>query len=179
LETSSSFTISQTAAEKTKRNVEFIRKHENSMKPFTVTILLKKGDDYFASASRPAESSQIWYSDEPVARAGQDRAPSPLSHFLSGMGFCQFVHYVEHCSADNIKIDSLEMKIDGTVAYQRPRRFTEITYEVSIRSRQEDETIMKLARAAAEDCFATNTLKRSCKVTGTVIHNGKKIDEHV
>jgi uncharacterized OsmC-like protein len=94
------------------------------------------------------------------------------------MGFCQFVHYTEHSIVDNVKLDSLEMKIDGTISLQKPRRFLEVRYEVRVISPETDERIRRLAKKAAEDCYVTNTLRAACKVTGTVIHNGTKIDEH-
>jgi hypothetical protein len=64
------------------------------------------------------------------------------------------------------------MKIDGTISEQRPRRFIEVTYEVTVTSSESDETVKKLALKAAEDCYVTNTLKRACPVTGVIIHNG-------
>src|SRR6266851_2016940 len=100
------------------------------------------------------------------------------SFFLSSMGFCQFVHYAEHAMIDGIKLESLEMKVNGNIVTQRPRRFTEVTYEVRISSPESEETIRELAKKAADDCYVTNTLKRSCKVIGTIVHNGKQIDSH-
>jgi uncharacterized OsmC-like protein len=94
------------------------------------------------------------------------------------MGFCQFVHYAEHSMVDGLKLESLRMKICGTIADQKPRRFTDVVYEVNITSSESDETIKELALRAAEDCYVTNTLKRACRVTGIVVHNGTKIDEH-
>ena len=88
------------------------------------------------------------------------------------------VHYVEHCAMDELKLDSLEIKVDGKITSQRPVRFTDITYEVKIRSREDNERVKRLARASADDCYVTNTLRRSCNVKGIVFHNGEKIDEH-
>jgi len=94
------------------------------------------------------------------------------------MGFCQLVHYSEHCMAESVKLDSLEVRIDGKASNQRPRRFTEVTYEVTIHSSEEDEVVKRLARAAADECYVTGTLKDACKVTGIITHNGRLIDEH-
>jgi uncharacterized OsmC-like protein len=70
------------------------------------------------------------------------------------------------------------MKVDGKVTRQKPRRFIEILYEVRASSDEKDETIRDLSKKATEDCYVTNTLKLACPVTGVVIHNGRKIDEH-
>lgn len=163
--------------ERTKRTMRYMKEHEKDLQPRTITIQLKKGDDYLSSASRQGQEL-TWHSDESKERGGQGRGASPLSYFLSSMGFCQFVHYTEHAVVDNIRLDSIEMRIDGTIMYQRPRRFTKVTYEVQISSPESDEVIKKLARAATEDCYVTNTLKRTCEVTGVIIHNGSKVDEH-
>lgn len=169
---------SESVAERIKHSMEYIAKHEQEMPPRTITVSLMKGDDFLSSATR-AGSNLVWYSDESMARGGQEKGASPLSYFLSSMGFCQFIHYAEHFVVDNVKIDSLEMKIDGKISMQRPRRFTEVTYEVKISSSEDDETIKKIARAAADDCYVTNTLRRACKVVGTITHNDRKIDEHL
>ncbi len=89
--------------------------------------------------------------------------PSPLSYFLSSLSFCQLVHYAEHAMDRNLKIDSLEIKVEGRASMQRPRRFIEVRYEVEITSHEDDETVKSLARAAAEDCYVTNTLKRPAR----------------
>ncbi len=164
-------------AEKTKHTMDYMAKHERELPPRTITVTLAKGDDFLSSASRLG-SELVWYSDESTERGGRGKGASPLSYFLSAMGFCQFVHYTEHCIVDNLKLDSLEMKIDGTISLQKPRHFTEIKYETRISSSESDEGIRRLAKQAAEDCYVTNTLRAACKVTGSVIHNGTKIDEH-
>ncbi len=165
------------SVEKTRRLMQYVKEHQDELPPVTITVQLEKKDDYLSSASHPG-SDLIWYSDEPRERGGQGKAPGPLSYALSSMGFCQFVHYTEHAIVEGIKLRTLQMKIDGKISQQKPRRFTEVVYEVSISSDEKEETIRDLAMRAAEDCYVTNTLKRACPVTGVIIHNGKKIDEH-
>ncbi len=88
------------------------------------------------------------------------------------------MHYSEHCIADDIRLDSLEVKIDCKVSNQRPKRFSEVAYEVTIDSSEEDEVVKRLAKAAADDCYVTGTLKSACKVTGIITHNGGRVAEH-
>ncbi len=163
--------------ERVKRTMQYVREHEKDLPPRTITVRLSKHDDFLSKASREG-SGLTWYSDESKERGGQEKGASPLSYLLSSMGFCQFVHYTEHSIVDGLVLETLQMKIDGKISMQRPRRFTEITYEVSIASSESDEAVRGLAKKAAEDCYVTNTLRRSCTVTGTIIHNGKLIDEH-
>jgi uncharacterized OsmC-like protein len=164
-------------AERTKRAMQYTKEHEAQLEPRTITVELRKEDNFLSTASRPGADLQ-WYSDESKEKGGTGKGPSPLSYFLSSMGFCQFVHYAEHAIVDETKLESLEMKVNGTIVAQRPRRFTEVTYEVKISSPESEETIRLLAKKAADDCYVTNTLKKSCKVKGTIIHNGKQIDRH-
>ena len=168
---------SQAVSERTNRLMQYNIENESKLPARTISVNLKKQDDFVSVATRQG-SSLAWYSDESKERGGTEKGASPLSYFLSSMGFCQLVHYAEHSMLSNIKLESLELKIDGRIVLQKPRRFTEVNYEVRIESANDDETIRKLARVAAEDCFVTNTLKRSIPVKGIVIHNRKKIDEH-
>lgn len=169
--------LSETLLEQVKHRMQKSTEHPGELKPWTVTVLVKKEDGFLSSASRQ-RSDIVWYSDEPKDRGGSGKGPSPLSYFLSSLGFCQMVHYVEHCAVDDLKLDSLDIKVEGKITSQKPVRFIEITYEAQISSGVNDERIKKLARMAAEDCYVTNTLRRSCNVKGLVYHNSRKIDEH-
>ena len=157
--------------------MQYTKEHEAQLGPRTITVELRKEDNFLSTASRPPTDLK-WHSDESKERGGTGKGPSPLSYFLSSMGFCQFVHYAEHAMIDGIRLESLEMKVNGTIVAQRPRRFTDVTYEVKILNPESEETIKRLAEKATDDCYVTNTLKKGCKVTGTIIHNGKKIDSH-
>ena len=169
--------LDDTLVEQVRHRMQHVSDHRAELKPWTVTVLVKKEDDFLSSASRTG-SDLIWYSDEPKERGGTGKGPSPLSYFLSSMGFCQMVHYVEHCAVQGLKLESLDIKVDGKISLQPPVRFTDVTYEAQIRSIEDDERIKNLARMAAEDCYVTNTLRRACNVKGLVFHNGRKIDEH-
>jgi uncharacterized OsmC-like protein len=169
--------FNEQVAERTKRAMQHTKEHEAELEPRTITIELRKEDNFLSTASRPGTDLK-WYADESKERGGTGKGPSPLSYFLSSMGFCQFVHYAEHAIVDGIKLESLEMKVNGTIVAQRPRRFTEVSYEIRISSPECEEIIRQLAKKAADDCYVTNTLKKSCKVIGTITHNGRKIDSH-
>lgn len=170
--------LSQALIEQVKNRMQYVKEHQGELKPWTVVVQVKKDEGFLSSASRQG-IDLVWYSDEPKDRGGTGKGPSPLSYFLSSLGFCQMVHYVEHCAVENLKLDSLDIRVEGKVSSQKPVRFTDVTYEAQIRSGEEDESIKKLARMAAEDCYVTNTLRRSCNVRGLIFHNSRRIDEHV
>lgn len=167
----------ESVVERTRRSMKYVKEHEAELEPRTITVELKKEDNFLSVASRSGVDLK-WYSDESKERGGAGKGASPLSYFLSSMGFCQFVHYAEHAMVDGIRLGSLEMRVNGTITSQRPRRFIDIPYEVKISSPERDVTIRELARKAAEDCYVTNTLKGGCKVSGTILHNERIIDNH-
>src|SRR5713101_7031130 len=119
--------------ERTKRAMQYVKEHEAELEPRTITVELKKENNFLSCASRPGTDLK-WYSDESKERGGTGKGPSPLSYFLSSLGFCQMVHYVEHCSVENLKLDSLDIKVEGKISPQKPVRFTDITYEARIHS---------------------------------------------
>jgi uncharacterized OsmC-like protein len=163
--------------ERTKRTMAYVQEHETDLPPRTITVRLEKNDNFLSTASREG-SNLVWHSDEYKERGGGEKGASPLSYLLSSMGFCQFVHYTEHSIVGGLKLDSQQMKVSGKMLRRPPRRFTDITYEVSIAGAESEEAIKTLARKAADDCYVTNTLKRACTVTGVIMHNGTKIDQH-
>src|SRR5260370_39073962 len=109
----------QQVAERTKRTMQYVKEHEAQLEPRTITIELRKEDNFLSIASRPGTDLK-WYSDESKEKGVSSKGPSPLSYFLSSMGFCQFVHYAEHAIVDGIKLGSLEMKVNGTTDAQKP-----------------------------------------------------------
>jgi len=169
--------LGETLTAQVKRRMQYVKEHQAELKPWSITVSVRKEDGFLSSASRQG-SDLVWYSDESKERGGTGKGPSPLSYFLSSLGFCQMVHYVEHCAVEDLKLDSLDIKVEGKISPQKPVRFTEVTYEAQIHSDEDDEQVRMLARGAAEDCYVTNTLRRSCPVNGIIFHNGKKIDEH-
>jgi hypothetical protein len=81
--------------------MQYTKEHENELPPSTITVKLRKHDNFLSAASREG-SDFIWYADESKKRGGQAKGASPLSYFLSSMGFCQFVHYAEHAIVDGL-----------------------------------------------------------------------------
>jgi hypothetical protein len=83
---------SQAVAERTKRLMQYNLENESKLPARTISVNLKKEDDFVSAATRQG-SSLTWYSDESKERGGTEKGASPLSYFLSSMGFCQLVHY--------------------------------------------------------------------------------------
>ena len=131
-----------------------------------VRVTVTKGDNLYSEAS-PDGQSFLWASNE--------SGPSPLAYFVSSLAMCQMIHYGEHSGSKNIKIDSLVIKVEGKFSVSRPRSFSEITYQVEIKSPEDTERILELASNSASDCYITNTLSKACEVTGFLTVNGKEM----
>lgn len=118
-----------------------------------------------------------WYSDSPKAGGGKGEHPSALQHFIAGLPLCQMTHYAERASVRGLRVEDLEVSVIGRYLAIEGRGFDHIEYEVRISSPEPPEKIRELALAAAGDCYVTNTLKRSCRVTGRIILNGESLAE--
>jgi len=119
----------------------------------------------------------LWYSDAGKAVGGKGEHPGALQHFVAGLPLCQMTHHAERASVWGVKLQDLEVSAVGHYVGIAGEGFDQIEYEVRITSAETPERIKELASAAASDCYVTNTLKRSSKVTGRVILNGKNLME--
>ena len=74
-------------------------------------------------------------------------------------------HYAERASVWGLEIGELEMSVIGHYVGVSGYGFDEIEFEARISSPEPPERIRELARAAANDCYVTNTLKRAAGFT--------------
>jgi uncharacterized OsmC-like protein len=117
----------------------------------------------------------VWYSDAGKLVGGKDEYPGALQHFIAGLPLCQMTHYAERASVWGINLEDLEVSVVGHYVGIAGQGFDQIEYEVKITSPEPPDRIKELALAAAGDCYVTNTLKRSCKVSGRVLLNGNDL----
>jgi uncharacterized OsmC-like protein len=133
---------------------------------------------YLPNLRKEARSGDlVWFSDLPKTGGGMGEHPGALQHFVSGLPLCQLTHYAERASVWGLKIEELEVSVVGRYLAIAGEGFDQVDYEVRISSPESPDRIKELARAAASDCYVTNTLKRSSRVSGIIFHNGNKIDE--
>ncbi len=129
-----------------------------------LNVVVTKGDNQRSVATVPGKA-QSWSSEED--------GPSPLAYFLASVAMCQCVHYAEHAAAERIRIDALRIELEGTFAVSHPRSFEEIVFTVYLESPEQEPTIVRLFLTATEDCYVTGTLRKACKVRGTLMHNSR------
>ena len=131
---------------------------------------------YLPSARKELRSGDlVWFSDSPKAGGGLGEHPGALQHFVAGLPACQLVHYGERASGGGLRIEEVEISAIGRYLAMSGRGFDSVEYEVRISSPEPPDRVKELASAAAGDCYVTNTLKRSCKVTGKVVLNGQHL----
>lgn len=118
-----------------------------------------------------------WYSNATRYVGGKGEHPGALQHFLGGLPLCQMTHYAERAATRDIKIESLEMKVTGHFTAFPGYGYDAIEYETRIKSQAAPEDIKNLVKAAEEDCYVTNTLKRACNLTGRIFLNGEPLME--
>jgi uncharacterized OsmC-like protein len=54
-------------------------------------------------------------SDEPIHLLGKDTAAGPTELLLAAVGSCLTVTYVANAAAEGVKLDSLELQLDGDI----------------------------------------------------------------
>ena len=124
----------------------------------------------------------IFISDEPPARGGTDKGPSPLEYFIAGFSLCQQVLFILYAARLGIDLDSLEIDADGVVPARGQHGFkgfkpgiTEINYKIRVGSKESKEKIMKLVETVEKYCPAVNTLKEPPALNRKIILNGETI----
>ncbi len=137
-----------------------------------VRVTAKYGSDL----RKEVHSGELsWYSDAGKGVGGKGEYPGALQHFISGLPLCQMTHYAERASVLGLEIGELEMSVIGHYVGVSGYGFDEIEFEARISSLEPPERIRELARAAANDCYVTNTLKRACRVHGRIFLNGEHL----
>jgi uncharacterized OsmC-like protein len=121
--------------------------------------------------------SLSWLSDGSKSEGGKGENPGALQHFLAGLPLCQMTHYAERASVWGIKLESLEMSVEGHFVAVPGYGFDEIKFEARISSQEDPKRIKELAQTAEHDCYVTNTLKRACRVSGRILLNGELLME--
>ncbi len=116
-----------------------------------------------------------WRSDEPAERGGKDTAPNPLSYFVSGLGFCQLVHFAGEAVRSGLIIESLDMTLRGRFDRGEERRFLEFIYDLRIESPEPPAKIRTMVETAEQFCYVSNTLARSARLTGNVVLNAQPL----
>lgn len=125
--------------------------------------------------------------DEPPVLGGQDAGQNPVELVLVALGTCQEIMYSAYASVMDIPIDTVKVNVKGNLDLKGmfgldksvPAGFTDITFETTIESSADDESLLKLVEAAESNCPVLDMLSRQVPVDGTVTINGRDMSSMV
>ena len=113
--------------------------------------------------------------DEPQEIAGGDRGLSPHEAIMSAVGACIATGFVAQATARGVKIDSLEVSVDGTLNLPVFFGLTEgnpgyDSMDISVYAKTDasPEVLQEIWEIAVDKSPVTNTVKRPVKVNTTL-----------
>ena len=122
-------------------------------------------------------------SDENDHSTGFGRGVSPAHTFLAGFGFSHFTQWGRAAGVLDLEIDSLEEHVRGwfdrrgeylyDLGYEH-KGFEEITFEVTIQSKESDEKIREFIKWA-DRAPPHATLRRAVRLIGIFHLNGRRL----
>ena len=112
--------------------------------------------------------------DYPRYLCGHNLGPVPEEDILGRMITCLTHIYEIEASKRRIKLDSLELKVEGTLTSRlgnidNPPIYKDIAYSVYISSPETKETIEELQKAVESICPIYNMIKDSQPIKGTIV----------
>lgn len=119
--------------------------------------------------------------DEPPELGGSDAGPNPVEAVLVALGTCQEIVYGAYAAVMGIPLDSVSCKLRGNIdlhglfglAPDVPPGFTRISFETTLESPADEESLQRLIRTVEAHCPVLDTIRRPVEVTGKVRVNGK------
>jgi putative redox protein len=127
--------------------------------------------------------------DEPPALGGQDAGINPVELVLVALGTCQEVMYGAYASVMGVPLSKVKVSVKGNLDLRGlfamdsavPPGFQKVTFETTIDSAADVDTIKKLIETVESHCPVLDTLVRAIEVTGKVAINGgpmKSLQSH-
>lgn len=112
--------------------------------------------------------------DYPRYLGGHNLGPVPEEDILGRMITCLTHIYEIEASKQQIKLDSLELKVEGTLTSRpgnidNPPIYKDIAYSVYIASPETKEIIEGLQKAVESTCPIYNMIKDGQPITGTIV----------
>jgi len=112
--------------------------------------------------------------DYPRYLGGHNLGPVPEEDILGRMITCLTHIYEIEASKRQIKLDALELKVEGTLTsrlgnIENPPIYQDIAYSVYISSPETKQTIEELQKAVESTCPIYNMIKDSQPIKGTIV----------
>ncbi|HVY55203.1 MAG TPA: OsmC family protein, partial [Thermodesulfobacteriota bacterium] len=120
--------------------------------------------------------------DEPPDLFGTDKGPNPAELVLAALGTCQEIVYSAYAAVIGIPLDSLKIRVKGKIDLRGllnvapvPAGFSDIDYDVEIKSPADKEQIRQLAELVNAHCPILDTLQRPINLSFSVVHNDERL----
>jgi putative redox protein len=120
--------------------------------------------------------------DEPPQLCGTDKGPNPAELVLAALGTCQEIVYAAYAAVIGIHLDSVKITVKGRLDARGlfniapvPSGFTDIDYEVDIKSPAGRGKIKELAEIVNAHCPVLDTLQRPVNVNFSVLLNDERL----
>jgi uncharacterized OsmC-like protein len=122
------------------------------------------------------------YVDEPPQLCGTDKGPNPVELVLVALGTCQEIVYAAYAAVLGIPLDSIRITVKGCLDARGlfniapvPSGFTDIYYEVNIKSPADRNRIKDLVDIVNAHCPVLDTLQRPVNVNFSVLLNDERV----
>lgn len=157
---------------KTKKTIE--RDPTLGQGEFKTETIWKDG----AVAVNKARSFEIT-TDEPKPLGGGDTAVDPMELLLASLGSCLTIGWVTNANLHDIDYENLKITVSAPYDLRgyldidekvRPG-FPEITYEVEVESKADDEILEQIKVAAEKNSPMFDNIANGAPVSGTIKHS--------
>jgi putative redox protein len=121
--------------------------------------------------------------DEPPDLGGEDAGANPVELILVALGTCQEIVYAAYAAVLGIPLEAVAVTAKGHLDLhglfglkEVPAGYQKISFETTLQSPADPETIRKLIAHVETHCPVLDTLTRPVEVTGTVTLNGAPLN---
>ncbi|SVB42222.1 uncharacterized protein METZ01_LOCUS195076 [marine metagenome] len=115
------------------------------------------------------------YIDEPKERGGNDKGPSPITYFLTGVAACLLNQFLRLAITREIPISVSSLMAKGIFERTVGGGFKEIINELYLQGNVSVEDLQELAAMAEGYCYIHNTLIKAVLMTTELYLNGEHV----
>lgn len=138
-----------------------------------VEIVAGEGLSY--TAYKPGEEHAVMTIDEPPGRGGTGYGPSPLAHFLTGVGTCELNQFARISIAERYDLEFVRVKVRGDYRRDVGGGFTKITNEIYAEGTMPAAIVGPFMERAEGFCYVHNTLGRAIDLVTVLYINDVEV----
>lgn len=138
-------------------------------------IEIVAGEGLSYKGFKPGEEHAVMTIDEPPERGGTGLGPSPLAHFLTGIGTCELNQFVRIAIAERYDLEFTRVAVRGDYRRDVGGGFTKITNEVYADGSMPADQIETFMERAEGFCYVHNTLDKAIDLVTVFFINGREV----